>query len=292
MHWKTKAGLFWVFEKAPFGRLFYDQVQRRVTRTIPRTDYSNPLVRTEAHAAAFRRNGLDLSEIQYFEFGAGWDLLHPLGLWCMGVNRQLVVDLSPLAKPAYINHTLDHFRRQPPETAIRQPGATVTDWVDLQKEYGIDYQAPADAAATGLADGVIDACATTSTLEHIPRDALGRILKELKRICRPGAIISMAIDYTDHYAHRGGQISHYNFLQFSGAEWTAFNPGIHYQNRLRHSDFRKLFETAGFRILEDTPETLPDWEVQLGRQAISWDFADYSIDDLAATSGTFVLTRD
>jgi predicted SAM-dependent methyltransferase len=72
--------------------------------------------------------------------------------------------------------------------------------------YNISYQAPVDVSCSGLADNSLDACISTSTLEHIPVDSLSAILKELRRVLKPGGVISAVVDYSDHYSHTDKKI--------------------------------------------------------------------------------------
>ena len=53
----------------------------------------------------------------------------------------------------------------------------------------------------------------------------------------------------DHYSFFDPGISAFNFLKFSEPTWSLINSSVHYQNRLRASDFRRLHEDAGFRLL-------------------------------------------
>jgi hypothetical protein len=53
--------------------------------------------------------------------------------------------------------------------------------------------------------------------------------------------MSALIDYRDNVSYGDPGISIYNFLTFSDAEWARWNPRLSYQNRLRHSDYFKLF---------------------------------------------------
>src|SRR3546814_46884 len=154
---------------------------------------------------------------------------------------------------------------------------------------GMDYCAPGDARATGLADDSIDLVSTTSVLEHIPARDIASIMREMRRICRPGALLSMIIDYEDHYGQRGGGTSVYNFLRFSETEWKRFNPDLHYQNRLRHSDHLRIFEDAGFEIVEVETAFPEDWEKILPVEDLAPEFMGYAIDDLKITRGRFLL---
>ena len=73
-------------------------------------------------------------------------------------------------------------------------------------------------------------------------------------------------------------------------------------NRMRHVDFRKLFEGLGFEVLQDVPRTpfdlLDDKQPsesseqllkELEATPISPDFARYTIEELAVLDGFWVL---
>lgn len=246
--WRRKSAAFRLFDTLPGGNALYYLTQRYVTRTFPR-----PLAQhvdwAIEHAATFRRwAGPDLGGRTLFEFGAGWDLFNNLVMWCYGVEDQIVIDLRRWARASEINHALGFLEAHPPPAAVRVPGTRLPPAFEepLRREYGIRYTAPADARDTRLPAASVDLICTTSVLEHVPPDALRAILAECRRIAKPGAVISHVIDYTDHYAHSDGGISIYNFLRFSDREWDRFNPGIHFQNRLRHFEYGKLFTGAGF----------------------------------------------
>jgi 2-polyprenyl-3-methyl-5-hydroxy-6-metoxy-1,4-benzoquinol methylase len=152
----------------------------------------------------------------------------------------------------------------------------------LKKSYGIDYRAPCDATHTGLQSGKIDRITSTNTLEHIPKSELKPVMDECHRLLSAGGVISLLIDYADHYAYFDSTISPYNYLQYSDRTWALFNSSLHYQNRLRHRDYLNLLGEAGFRILEEqrfgtNPEAI---------QHLSIDrrFSTYTPEELAVSS--------
>jgi hypothetical protein len=59
------------------------------------------------------------------------------------------------------------------------------------------------------------------------------------------------VDYQDHYSYFDSRITAYNFLRYSERGWRTYNPSLHYQNRMRHPDYMRLYESAGFEIVED-----------------------------------------
>lgn len=54
-----------------------------------------------------------------------------------------------------------------------------------------------------------DLIATTATLEHIPMSILKPILKECYRLCNKYSVVSMFIDYADHYSYADKNINAY-----------------------------------------------------------------------------------
>lgn len=194
----------------------------------------------------------DPASAQFFEFGAGWDLAGPLSLYCLGVNRQFIVDIRPCARLALVNGTIDELNRHAAELC-RIPGPPAASIADLSNRFGILYKAPADARSTALPAASVDCIMSTFTMEHIPAGDLRKILAESARILKPGGLMISLIDYQDHYSYRDGAICVYNFLQYTERQWRWFNSSLHYQNRLRHSQYRRLFADAGFEILADEP---------------------------------------
>ena len=299
LDWRAKAAAFQLFDHMPFGRAAYYQVQRRLTRTIPRR--MSPTTRSARwfveHAQILKQHAdsRGIGGLSVFEFGAGWDLYGNCVAWCLGVDRQVVFDLTRWARADQINMALAHLRDEPPPGAVRRPEIMLPTGGNFEKKlrdtYGIDYHAPADAADTDFMAGAFDAVVTTSVLEHIPADMIAPILDECHRLLPPGAIMSHVIDYSDHYAHSDAKITPYNFLAFEQRDWQRFNPGIHYQNRMRHTDYGALFEAAGFRVLSNAHSQPENAAEVLARVKLSHDFVERRREELAPLVGHWVLER-
>jgi hypothetical protein len=228
---------------------------------------------------------------QYFEFGAGWDLFQNIYLWCQGLNQQLLVDLNVHLRPENINAVIRNFRENPPVGATRIPQRELgRDFrADLKTFYGITYMAPADARHVPLPDGSVGLVSTTNTLEHIPFPDLKQILLEVRRLCSADALVSMHIDYSDHFSHADPTITAYNFLRFSEQDWSRFNSGQHYQNRRRHVEFGRLFVETGFRIEIDSPASPDGCLNALRTVPVHADFQNMTQDELTPTTGWFLL---
>ena len=111
--------------------------------------------------------------------------------------------------------------------------------------------APYDAEKIQLLDNSIEACISTNTLEHIPKIDIIGIFSELYKKLIDEGIVSLIIDYSDHYAHTDNNISLLNFLKFSHSQWKRYNHKLHFQNRLRHYEYIDIFEKIGFITIKE-----------------------------------------
>jgi SAM-dependent methyltransferase len=257
--WKQKAMLQRVLSALPAGHRVNDLFQHYVTRGLPMPDGD---LREAAALGAHHVqrladvSGRDVSAGRFFEFGAGWDLHMPLILWCLGVERQHVVDIRPLVRADLVADVarrlagplrLPEFVRVPPA-----PDAGRLELGPYLDGLGVEYRAPCDARATGLPAGSVDFATSTNTLEHIPPGDIRAILRECHRILADDGLMSCQIDYKDHYSYFDRSISAYNFLAFDDRAWRRYNSSLHFQNRLRHRQHVALLEDAGFEIVEDS----------------------------------------
>lgn len=145
---------------------------------------------------------------------------------------------------------VNNVRSQMSNIVTLKSNKTINSFDDLSS-YGIEYRAPYDAASTDFDDKSLDACISTNTLEHIPKESIISIFSELYRTLKDNGIVSARIDYSDHYAHSDKTISLFNFLKFDENAWKRYNHNCHYQNRLRHYDYLKIFSKCGFVVMEE-----------------------------------------
>jgi hypothetical protein len=154
----------------------------------------------------------------------------------------------------------------------------LTGWDDLER-FGVKYLAPHYVSPN---DEPVDCSCSNEVLEHVPADQLAVLLKGLRAVTM--GLTTHSIDYSDHYARSDKSVSRLNFLRYSDQEWRPFNSGKQYVNRLRHSDYVRLFEEAGFTMLEESSvagEPPPDLK-------IADQFRRYEPADLFAIKGRIV----
>jgi SAM-dependent methyltransferase len=142
--------------------------------------------------------------------------------------------------------------------------------------------APADAAVTGLGKGTVDLFFSIAVFEHVPVAGVQAILREARRVLKPGGLTCHHIGLHDHFANFDSSISVLNFLKFGDTAWKMLGQNkIQYHNRLRASDFERLFAECGFTIISADRKVAPMPEMRVAPR-----FSSYAREDLA----TYCLT--
>jgi SAM-dependent methyltransferase len=299
--WRIKALSQRVFSFLPGGEHLNHFAQRCLAGSLPVSDSSFAVTvgYAKKHVEAIQQYGYRaLDQAIFYEFGAGWDLTIPFAYHCLGINHQILVDVRDLIRLAIVNDTIAKCQRMASQLTINRIPAVRLNCRNgglraaLQQQYGIDYRAPCDASQTGLPSQSVDCVTSTSTMEHIPPPQIRSILRECRRILRDDGLMSVLIDYDDHYSYFDSRISAYNHLQFSDRTWRVFSPPLHYQNRLRHRDFVELFESEGFRVVQDWHSEVTESDLRAIEQIpLSKRFQSYSGAELAVHNGHLVLRK-
>jgi hypothetical protein len=297
--WRTKALVQSALSVMPFGRSLNFRLQR-LQGSYPVDDrrLRAAVSSAEKHIGAYEEFGSGPAgepAARFFEFGAGWDLRIPLAHFALGVDSQVVYDITPHVRPWLVADihrrltvTVEASGRRRLEAVEIDPSSVA----GVTQPFGIDYRAPGDARATGLDSRSVDCVTSTSTLEHIPRDDIEAILAECHRVLRPGGVCSFIVDYQDHYAYFDRSISVYNFLRYDARRWRWYNSALQFQNRLRHSDYLRLFERSGLQLVREDPQRpSAEQREQLRDIPLAEDFAGRPTADIEILGSHVVLQR-
>lgn len=293
MSWRVKALAQKALSHLPAGEQLNRLAERVLTAQLRDELLAEVVETAREHQRIATQYGLAGETLRAFEFGAGRHLLKLLLLSLYGWNHQIAFDLRPLASVRLVNEALARLRELPEilGQTSKKP-RPIASLEDLRQHYGISYSAPADARATRLADASIDLVSSTDVLEHIPPVDLRAILRESYRILVPGGIAIHTVNCMDHFASFDQNISIYNFLQFSEAEWRKYNSLIHYQNRMRHREYVALFQELGFEVLEQNLHTPSATEMAaLKAMRVAPCFAQFSLEELSIRGAWHVLRK-
>lgn len=297
MRWLAKSAVQNLLSVVPGGVRMNALLQRYGTRSVVMTPervaarmgrvVTPHVANHEAHAAT------PMAETVVFEVGTGFTPLVPVGLHLAGASSVVTYDIVELTTHRSLTDLLAAVtaaedrgllgqscpwivpaRMERLRELAQHPPATLRG---LLAELGVTYRI-GDASATGMEPASVDYFVTNNVFEHIPRAAIGDLLRESVRLGRNGAVLSHHIDLRDHYAKFDRGLDVFHSLRYSDRQWRFLNSRLEPQNRLRHSDYVELFTDAGLEILADEVTRGP--ADALARTPIAAPFRRYPADDL------------
>ncbi|NVJ71270.1 MAG: class I SAM-dependent methyltransferase [Alphaproteobacteria bacterium] len=236
--------------------------------------------------AAIRR---DVPLDTILEFGTGWVPTIPMIFKAAGAKKIILTDIEPLMDGA----TMQEAKRF--VTGKRDQIAAAINCAPESVEANLNapdtlftYLCPFDPAH--FAPHSVDFLYSRTVLEHIPEANLSNILGQLKTIMKPDGKAIHIIDNSDHFEHTDKSLSRLNFLKYSDAAWRLICAnGQNIQNRLRHSDYLKLFPSVGYDIHEQYAEVHEPTFQAIDKIKLHERFHRYSPEDLATITSTLVL---
>jgi hypothetical protein len=247
----------------------------------------------------FLKYSSDKNKSAYYEFGAGWDLIVPITMSLLGFGELYCIDINKLIFSELISETINKFKslkiNLPFEYVIDSEFSNNQENINnyLKRKFRINYKAPLNASDTNFKSGSMNFISSTAVMEHIPADDLQPILNECYRILSKNGIVSLIIDYKDHYSYFDKNISVYNFLKYSNHKWKIFNDPMQYQNRLRHKDYLSIIKRSGFKILEENL-SYPDSNELMILKNLKMDkfyLSNYKIEELSIKGCHFILKK-
>ncbi|HID24235.1 MAG TPA: class I SAM-dependent methyltransferase, partial [Planctomycetaceae bacterium] len=257
MRWWMKAGVARCLASIPGGEAIHFWLQRRFgeLRHLERsTRFDNAeyfLRTTRAHAGS-------VSGLRVVELGTGWVPAVPLAYAVAGA-LVATYDVRRLVRDDLFVWTRDEIGRRvetlaaaagqsPPRFCARLARiARETDFDRAMRRLGGLYRAPWNTCRLPYQDNAADLVVSNLVLQCVHRALLPPLLQEMRRVLKPGGLSIHRASLTCEYAAGDPRRHPLSFLKYSDATWDRwFNHSIKYVNRLRYSQFLRLFEDAGF----------------------------------------------
>ncbi len=251
-------------------------------------------------ARTAKKFGLDLNGAQALEVGTGWTPTLPIGIYLLGAeihtydhlphlranNLRKLLTLYVDFLPTISESTgVDVEVLQARLASLREAEQEcLGDWLRLFKIYS---HAPGDAARTDLLSDSLDLHFSIAVLEHVSEASVRLILEEARRTLKPHGLSYHHIGLHDHYTDFDPTITRVNFLRYGDFTWRILGQNkIQFHNRLRRSEFVRMFQDAGFEILQCESEVDPASLQALETMRLNKRYRTFDKGDLA----TYVMT--
>ena len=200
MNFMHKCRLHNFLSRVPRGEKLTFFFQKYVTKSLPVSNekFLKKIATAKEHFDIFTKysQSENNKNVNYYEFGAGWDLINPIGLSLLGMQTLKCIDIRKLVFPSLLNDTISKLyllkEKIPFDFSLPEsiPSVTTSNFRSVLMEYfRIDYQAPLDAMDTNIQDSTIDFIASNVTFGHIPTHDIGSILRECHRVLKQNGLI-------------------------------------------------------------------------------------------------------
>jgi hypothetical protein len=307
--WLAKAMVQRGIGALPYPQFWNGLLQDWVTHSTRLTNeiFRENLRNCGIHLANLQRYNLTkLGGFSAFELGTGWFPVVPIGLFLCGAREVWAWDIAPLLKIDRLKDVIARFLELEERQLLKDYLHALPDRLDLLREVMTRCDSPesydparlleqlniyyrlGNAARSGLTPKSVDLIVSDVVFEYLSAEALFEILIEFRRIAAPEAVMSHSIALDDQYSGSDPRITQFNFLRFSDRMWRWLNNPIIPLNRLRISDYRRLFSESGFQIVEETSRRGDPAE--LTRIPLAERFRAYRTEDLLITYARLVAT--
>lgn len=305
--WRIKAAFQAALSRLPGGTAVNEILQRYVggrrAATIPAAVQEQAEEFT-AMLQALQECHFSLRGKRVLEIGTGWDPLnamlaagHGADVVTMDVVRHLKASEYSRAR---LLATYEAWGDKLVFTAlqveaIQRYGRGEGDVPALLSALGIIYHAPvADDFLLTLPRHSFDLIFSIAVFEHVPPRGLKDLLGGQERVLRPHALAYHDAGPGDHAVSFDPGVTYVNFLRYDGLFWRILGESaLQYHNRLRASDFEKLFTDFGFQTIW-SERMIDDRSCELltgGAIVPVPRFAGYIPEDLATRRGRWIMRR-
>ncbi|MFP4164109.1 MAG: methyltransferase domain-containing protein [Chitinispirillaceae bacterium] len=158
----------------------------------------------------------------------------------------------------------------------------VKSFDELYNLLGFTYVIDPEGRMDGLGSGCFDVVTSAGVMEHIKVDTLPRLLKDIRRVLKPGGNSIHHINLMDHLRAYAKTVSCKQYLCYSEGHWRRFlHNEVQYINRLQRPEWLQLFEEAGLVLINEkcTREPIPTLTISENfRKMNSYDLSVTTMD--------------
>jgi len=262
-NWKVKAILQKTLSYIPFGIELNNFLQKNVTKGLVFSDalFNQKFIHFKDHLKFLNEFGNDNYD-NVFELGTGWHPIVPIGMYLIGIENIITVDLNHHLTKENLIKTAQHYLAEGFDTngitfkakrveKLQQVivNAEQLELTNILRLLNINYVV-GDFISNNTFNHKISFVCSNNTLEHIYPDLLAGIFERIDSYSKANCIHSHFVDMTDHFAHFDKRINVYNYLKFTDEKWSWIDNSIQPQNRLREIDYKNFFEKRDYKLLD------------------------------------------
>jgi SAM-dependent methyltransferase len=298
MNWRVKGLIQRTLSAVPGGILVNDWMQRSLgtLRNFPATIETKVVSDWVVLVDNMTEMGASVQGLNLLEVGTGWMPVLPVCFSLGGAKSCTTIDVTRHLNSGLTFRMLAALRDYLPKIAAAS-GSPLTEvearYLKLSESTSVEqlleranirYLSPGDARTTGLPNDSLDVVFSNNVFEHVPGEVLDRILRESRRILKPGGLSIHSANCADHYAYFDRKITFINYLSYTDSEWEFWNTDLQYQNRLRPQEFVDLAKGAGLDIGLCKMRTRHELMETLASMRIAPEFQKFSPEQLCSTS--------
>jgi SAM-dependent methyltransferase len=227
-------------------------------------------------------NGLPAHSV-VLELGPGDSIISALLAYASGAKQIYLVDAGDFSRKDIV-----FYREAAKEMSIKglkvPDLAKVHSFEDVLKVCNAQYLTSGILSLRLIRSYTVDFLWSHSVLEHIRKHELQHMLNEIRRIMKPGGLLSHNVDYQDHLDYS------LNNLRFSERIWESsyfVNSGF-YTNRIPAVKLHEMLRSTGFEIVK---EEFGKWPVlPIKRSSIHNEFCAFTDADLLNRTSSVLLS--
>ncbi len=221
-------------------------------------------------------------DFNVLELGPGDSVFTAMVARAVGAGRVWLVDAGPFATtaPTAYSAMADYLQTQHYQVPY---SAEITNLQGVLSACHAEYLTDGVASLAKIPPHSVDFCFSNAVLEHIPKGDFSRLVRELKRLLKPGGVCVHRVDLKDHL---GGGL---NNLRFSAAIWEGplLSRSGFYTNRIRYAEMLAVFEQAGFTC--EVARKITWDKLPIARSSLADEFQTLPDDDLLVSGFDVVL---
>ena len=283
MDWRIKVAKLAVLGRLPFGNHLRAMKRSAFGYEPDPTNLRGTLANFELMKSSLQQAGKSFKGLSILEIGSGWFPAIPIMLALEGAKKVTMTDLNVHMDVHTFKATLNFLRSFYPDDKRLKEISAIED-------LPLEYLAPFKVSK--VPDGSVDCVVSRTVLEHIFPDDLSGLLRALHPKLSTDGVMVHLIDHSDHLEHGDKSISKINFLTWSNENHALVNRLIKEgENRLRHHQYRPVFEAAGYRIVNETTVLDEATKAIAGSLKLVHPFASMTPEQLAIMTSVYTVGK-